>query len=228
MTVDLDDLLKNTPSLCKGNRLSPNSASGISTGFAQLDAVLVGKGWPLGAVTELLPEAMGIGELQLLLPAIRDATRRRQRVLIVNAPYQPYAPALAQADIDLDYLFVVSPLSREDALWAAEKALHGGICKILLLWPDGFGNRPTDNTTIRRLQVAAQTHGSATILYRHPSQPSHVRINQSNWAALRLKLSSTDKGFRVDVLKAVGSHAKPSVLLGEGFQNQDPSTSIHK
>ncbi len=217
MTTDLDSLLKNTPFLWKGNCLSPNSVPGVSTGFSQLDAVLVGKGWPVGAVTEFLPEAMGIGELQLLLPAIRDATQQRQRVLIINAPYQPYAPALARADINLDYLFVVSPLSQEDALWAAEKALYGGICKILLLWPDGFGNRPVDNETIRRLQVAAQTHGSTTILYRHSSKPSAGRVNQSNWAALRLKLSRTDKGFRIDVLKAAGSYSKPSILLDGGF-----------
>src|SRR4051812_39379662 len=41
-----------------------------STGFADFDALLPGGGWPVGAITELMPETYGIGELSLLLPAL--------------------------------------------------------------------------------------------------------------------------------------------------------------
>lgn len=215
MTTDLDSILKNTPHICKGGHLFPNTVQGISTGFAQLDAILAGKGWPLGAVTELLPEVMGIGELRLLLPAIREATQQQQRVLMINAPYQPYAPALAQAGIDLDYVFLISPRSRADALWGAEKALHGGVCKILLLWPDYLGSYPVGNAAVRRLQVAAQIGGSMAVLYRSSSPTRNGSTNQSNWAALRLRLSGIHNKLRVELLKAVGTYARASIILDE-------------
>jgi hypothetical protein len=40
------------------------------SGFAVLDAQLPGGGWPIGAITELMPELAGIGELRLLAPAL--------------------------------------------------------------------------------------------------------------------------------------------------------------
>lgn len=217
MTTDLDNLLQNTHGVWKGNHPFSNTAAGISTGYTQLDNIIPGKGWPVGAVTELIPKAMGIGELRLLLPAIRETTRQRQRVLMINSPYQPYTPALVQAGIDLEYLFLISPKKHEDSLWAAEKALYGRVCKILLLWLDYLGNHSVDNATVRRLQVAARTGGVAAILYRSPYPLRDDHTEQSNWAALRLRLNSADKGFLVEVLKLVGSHARPSMILDEAI-----------
>ncbi len=42
---------------------------GIPSGWPALDAVL-GGGWPIGQLTELLPDAEGIGEFRLLIPAL--------------------------------------------------------------------------------------------------------------------------------------------------------------
>lgn len=213
MDAELETLLKKIPHLCKGGRLFPGIAPRISTGYKLLDAVLPGAGWPVGAVTEILLESMGIGELRLLLPAIRQVTRQGQRVVMINTPYRPYAPALVQSDIDLNGLFLISPANREDALWAAEKALHGGVCKLLLLWPDGFGYRPVDNKVVRRLQVAAQTTGSVAVLYRESASSKTTTVNQSHWAVLRLRLSIEKKEFKVDVLKMIGTAARPSIRL---------------
>ena len=62
-----------------------------STGFAALDAVLPGGGWPGNALTELLLDAPGAGELRLLAPGLAAATAP---VLWVAPPLVPYAPAL--------------------------------------------------------------------------------------------------------------------------------------
>lgn len=210
MDKDLDSLLKSTPYLCRGTRFFSGTLTSLSTGYAKLDAILPGGGWPLGAVTEFLAEAMGIGELRLLLPAIREVTHQKQRVLMINTPYRPYAPALVQAGVDLNYLYLIFPTNREDALWAAEKVLHSGGCKVVLLWPDGFGHCPVGDATVRRLQVAAQATGSITVLYRSSSRGIS---GQSNWATLRLRLSAENKGLKVEVLKAFGSIARSSVIL---------------
>ena len=43
------------------------------TGHARLDARLPGKGWPLGAMTELISRNRpGLGEFRLLFPALAD------------------------------------------------------------------------------------------------------------------------------------------------------------
>ncbi len=50
----------------------------ISTGFANLDEHLPGGGWPQRSITEVFLDYYGIGELTLLIPALRelDATQK--------------------------------------------------------------------------------------------------------------------------------------------------------
>ena len=51
------------------SRHAAATAPGIATGFTELDVLLPGGGWPVGALTEIFVERPGIGELQLLMPA---------------------------------------------------------------------------------------------------------------------------------------------------------------
>ncbi len=48
------------------------AATGLPTGFSLLDAQLPGGGWPQGALTEILCDEQGFGEVSLLLPALLD------------------------------------------------------------------------------------------------------------------------------------------------------------
>ncbi|MGA2025233.1 MAG: hypothetical protein ABSH23_10795, partial [Steroidobacteraceae bacterium] len=59
----------------------------MPSGFAQLDANLPGGGWPMGAIAELMPAAMGIGELSLLLPALSGLTRAGRCIAWIAPPY---------------------------------------------------------------------------------------------------------------------------------------------
>src|SRR5712691_4592852 len=112
----------------------------ISTGYAALDRELPGGGWPAGALTELLglsrgnEPVQGIGELQLVLPALAALTGTGKRVVWLAPPHLPYAPALAAAGVDLAHLAVVRAPGRRDALWAAEQVLRAGPCHALLAW----------------------------------------------------------------------------------------------
>ena len=51
-------------------RSAHSSQRNIASGLEALDAQLPGGGWPLGALTEILLQHHGIGELQLLMPAL--------------------------------------------------------------------------------------------------------------------------------------------------------------
>jgi len=230
MNKSLDALIDSSPHLWRGGRAAL-AVDGLATGFAELDRALPGSGWPWGAVVELLLPAMGIGEVRLLLPAIVHVTRSRRHVLMIDAPYRPYAPALFAAGIDPDYLLIVSPDSRSDALWSAEKALANRACGIVLLWHDDRRKEARsriDPHAVRRLQVAAQTGRSLLFLYRRIDPGTTAAVLQHSWAAVRLLLSGGG-GDRlgVEILKARGGSSPACITvnlkdvlplpLGEGW-----------
>ena len=90
----------------------------VTTGHKSLDRLLHG-GWPVGALTELLTQQSGIGELTLLLPMLRHYSGKEQLCVWLDPPYQPYAPSLAAAGIALHRLLIVRSKSPQEWLWAA-------------------------------------------------------------------------------------------------------------
>src|SRR5512142_2015674 len=111
------------PALWRGGDCAPEPAS-VATGFSALDAVLPGGGWPRGALTEVLLEREGIGELRLTLPALVRLQAEGRSVVWVSPPHRPYAPALAAAGLDLARLVVVRGCTAAESLWAYEQALR--------------------------------------------------------------------------------------------------------
>lgn len=81
------------PDLWRGDTLARTAQDGVASGFAELDAALPGGGWPRGALTELLPHKMGIGELSLLLPALTALEAEAGWIALVAPPWRPHAPA---------------------------------------------------------------------------------------------------------------------------------------
>jgi protein ImuA len=71
-----------------GERRDGTDAAVLPTGWPALDAVLPDGGWPLGTLVELLLPAHGVGELQLLLPALRALTTG-------SGPAAPHGPVPA-------------------------------------------------------------------------------------------------------------------------------------
>lgn len=208
MSAVLDKLIDSTPYLWKGKHPGCMPLAHISTGFKVLDQALPGNGWPLGSVVELLPSSTGIGELRLMLPAIRLLAQKQLNILMINTPYCPNAPAFASARVDLNYLLIITTATQRDALWSAEKALRNRACGMVLLWRDGLhGTGSIKEPMIRRLQVAAQTGASILILYRScsPDQPQTC-FNQSSWAAVRLKLDAIGNDeLKIDIIRALGT-----------------------
>jgi hypothetical protein len=207
--------LSAVPSVFRCGELPPGIAPGIPTGFAGLDAEIPGGGWPVGALTEVLCDTCGAGEASLLLPALRYLTRaadwRGRGLLLVDPPHLPYAPALAEAGIDLDLLAVVRPKTEEDALWAAEQALRSGAAGAVLIWARPV--RGTDSAQryqrLRRLQLAAAAGGGLGILFSASSAAT-----LSTPAALRLSLSTSPHGrLAVTLVKRRGLAQPKTVTL---------------
>lgn len=97
------------PALWRGNALARVRSGSLPTGSDRLDRELPGGGWPTGALTEILLERQGIGELSLLLPALAQLAAAGHWQSWIAPPHTPYAPRLAATGIDLSRLIVVQP-----------------------------------------------------------------------------------------------------------------------
>ncbi len=202
MKPALNDLLRH-PAIWRGGERSLATSEGIPTGFAALDAMFPGGGWPVGALTEILVEQEGIGELGLVLPLLARLSKEARWIAWVLPPHLPYAPALAGGGVDLSRLLLLYPGVAADGLWAAEQALRSGACGAVLGWFSG-----ADERALRRLQLAAETGGACGILFA--SANDGVRTSP---AALRLRLDPSQRGLAVRILKRRGGPAAAPLFL---------------
>jgi cell division inhibitor SulA/protein ImuA len=191
------------PGIWRGAELARSARSGIASGYAALDAELPGGGWPCGALTEILPQHEGIGELRLLGPALARLAARGKFIAWIAPPYLPYAPALAAAGIALARIVIVKTASDGDTLWAAEQALASAACGGVLVWPHQISY-----TQLRRLQLAAEDGRSLAVLFR-PSQAAR----EPTPAALRIALATSAGGLALSILKRRGAPLSRPILL---------------
>jgi len=197
----LEQILQRHP-VWRGGALSSGPPA-LPTGFAALDRELPGGGWPAGALTELLGARAGIGELQLVLPALAALSWAGKRIVWLAPPHLPYAPALAAAGIDLAQLALVRAPGRRDALWAAEQVLRAGSCHALLAW---FPNARYEE--LRRLAVAAEASRAWVALFRPPQAAPGASP-----AALRMLLEPSSNEISVRILKRRGAPAAAALVL---------------
>lgn len=196
------ELQEQLAQLCRGacNR----GAHALGSGYAALDERLPGGGWPVGAVTELLSDTAGIGELGLLLPALSRLACSGRYIAWIAPPYLPYAPALTQRDLPLERVLVIDAAGTQEAQWAAEQALRCPAIGAVLGWCTHIVDR-----NVRRLQLAAETGGSLGILHR----PARAE-RQPSPAALRLRLRAANDGLVLEIQKARGGRAGFTLHLG--------------
>lgn len=172
------------------------------TGYAALDKVLPGGGWPIGAVSEILHARIGVGELSLALPLLARLTRADRPIAFVKPPLLPYAPRLAYAGLQLQKIIVVEPESETDALWSAELLLRAGAGAVLL-W---IGK--CEAHALRRLQIAAEANDGCALILRADKFAA-----ESTPSALRLRVWRERGSPCVEVLKCRGASKGTPVPL---------------
>jgi len=188
----------------------------IPTGFRELDRALPGGGWPLGAITEIFVADYGIGELELLMPALaaltkEDPAQPKKWVAWIAPPFVPYAPALQQHGVNVDRLLMIHPTSGgKSRLWAIEQAVRSGSSAAVFAWVAAV-----NDVMLRRLQLAAGDQGCWLVLFR----PANARFERSP-AALRIVLSKVQSkvpsaATRVEIVKCRGG--RPGVVDVAGF-----------
>jgi hypothetical protein len=203
----IDRLLATTPELWRGRQ--PNRRQhALPSGHARLDARLPGKGWPLGAISELIVAKAGLGEFRLLLPALAEIGRQGQWAILVDPPWTPYPAALHGHGLALERLLLVRTSGHKETLWACEQALRSGRGGAVLAWPERIGF-----ARLRRLQLAAADHAKLVFLYRPESA-----LREASPAALRLHLEPGDEfGARVRIIKCRGGYLPAPLQLPQPF-----------
>jgi cell division inhibitor SulA/protein ImuA len=200
--MSLEDLMQRAE-VWRGGLAPP--PSGLTSGYPELDAALNG-GWPQGALTEILIDRAGIGELRLLLPTLARLTHGERWLAFVAPPYIPYAPALRRAGVNLDHVLLIHPRARTDALWAVEQTMRAGTCGAVLAWL-----HDADHPSLRRLQLAAEAGNCSGFLFRRAAACEH-----SSPAALRLRLAPAHDAARrlhVQILKRRGGWPTGPIAL---------------
>tara|TARA_B100000768_G_scaffold29641_1_gene28096 strand:- start:4311 stop:5048 length:738 start_codon:yes stop_codon:yes gene_type:complete len=179
----------------------------IATGNENLDRLLLG-GWPVSALTELVTQQDGIGELSLLLPTVKHYASENKLCVWLDPPYQPYAPSLVNEGVPLDKLLIVRSKNSKEWLWAAEQSIRG---KALLF---AWANRAQPRySALRKLQLAATESLAPVFLF---SPPNTLKAHSP--ALLRLELESLEPNIlsvTLHKLRGKMPGAKTQITLGE-------------
>jgi hypothetical protein len=208
MNASLEALLRSAAVWRAREKAEAPAGAIVPTGWPALDAALPGGGWPLGTLVEFLLPGHGVGELRLLLPALRrleagaalgaaragEGDAERRWIVWVAPPLAPYPPALGQAGVEPSRQLLVEAEATQDRLWAMEQALHSRSCSAVLAWLD-----TVDDRWLRRLKLAAEPGRALAVLFR-PIR----RREQASPATLRLALEPRPDGLDVWVLKSRG------------------------
>lgn len=193
----IEDILRH-PALWRIGQVAPAASGSVSTAYPALDQALPETGWPCGALTELLVEETGTGELSLLTPALRAIGAEGRGIALLAPPYLPHARAWDAAGIPLDRMLVVDT-DGTDLLWSAEQALRSGECGAVLAWGQAAG-RALNYRALQRLHLAAGTGNAVCVLYRSAGAQS-----APSPAPLRLRLTVQAGALQVHVIKCRGA-----------------------
>lgn len=178
----------------------------LSSGFAALDALLPGGGWPCQGLSEILLPAWGLAECRLTAPALSLALQEEGKgkaVLFIGSPEPPHLPGWRAAGLTAASMVWVDTARPEQRLWAAEQALRCPQVAAVLLWlPPGRGQ----TAGLRRLQV----HGRRPVFVFR----SLAAQAESSPAPLRLVLqASRPLALVLRLLKRRGpAHEQPIEL----------------
>src|SRR5258705_6091450 len=110
------------PSLWRASQLARWHTRVSECGDKSLSAELPGGGWPQGAMTDLLVQQSGCGELRLLRPLLASA--KGKPIMLLQPPHRLQPAALSWWGLSADNVHVFRAQKTADALWSAEQILR--------------------------------------------------------------------------------------------------------
>ncbi len=190
------ETLLNKRSIWQG-RYTPKPEAASCSGYAELDQQLQG-GIPKQGVIDLQSD-MGIGELRLLLPYLRDRHKEQRILVYIAPPMLINGEMLSAYGIQLSRVLIIQSKTEQENLWSAEQCLKSGCCHSVLLW-----QKQLQIHQVKRLQLAAQKGGALQVLFRpllHHAIPLPTTLS--------LQLDTQPQGVKVTVNKRKGGWHNP-------------------
>jgi protein ImuA len=187
--------------LWRASQLGSAHGRTVSSGHATLDAELPGRGWPAGALTEVIVPQPGCGELRLLKPALEAVAPRP--VFLLQPPHRLQPAAFTWWGVAAENVRVLRAPSTADSLWAAEQILRAGTAGTLLFWQQQV--RPE---ALRRLHLVAQRSDTLLFLFRPTAAAS-----STSPAPLRVSLAPARDGLNLSFIKRRGPHRDEPVFV---------------
>lgn len=198
MAVPLRNLSVTSPlaraDVWPAHALGSSAQSVLATGESLLDAELPGGGWPVGVLIEILQPSGLHNEWRLLLPALLGCGAGP--VVLVGAPYLPFAPALEALGLPPGRLLRVDAERSAERLWACEQALGCADVDAVLAWLPQAGH-----VHLRRLHMSAGGHSKLLFVMR----PEAAR-QEASPAPLRLfvQLAPVADALQIELFKRRG------------------------
>jgi protein ImuA len=189
------------PSLWRASQLAKSHTKCIDSGHPSLSRQLPGGGWPTGALTELMQQQPGIGELRMLSPALSKVASRR--IIMLEPPQMPQALGMPALGIRPEHLIWIRSTRTADTLWAAEQVLRSGSCGALLMWQNQVRAE-----TLRRLNLAAQYGETLCFIFR-----PLAAAQDPSAAPLRLSLRPAEGGINIEFIKRRGPSTDQALFL---------------
>lgn len=190
------------PLLWRGTQLAKPVQKTVSTGYSELDAQLPGRGWPAGDLIEIMLPRSGIGEIQLLKPALLSLADERS-IIFLNPPYIPSSLCVQQWFPSSQRILWIKADCPRNTLWVAEKILRHNTCAALLCWVN-----KAHPASLHRLHLAARQ--SETLFFS--LRPATCAMRNSI-APLRLALEPDPRGLDIWLLKRRGPYSDSPVRL---------------
>lgn len=186
----------------RADQMGSYSAAITRSGYPALDAELPNQGWPASSLIELLVQQNGIGEMQLLHPALAAIAKQR-RIALLQFPHVPQIASWISWGLPTESLLWIKTVRTADALWSAEQILRNGSCGALLFW-----QTQVRSESLRRLHLAAQ--GSETTFWMIRPLASAQDASPS---PLRLGLRPARSGIAIDMIKRRGPQRPDAFYL---------------
>lgn len=165
--------------------------SAVDTGYEELNAGLLNRGWPLGGLVEICQQGMQ-GEWQLFIPSLLELPGL---IVLLNPPADPFCQAFIQAGIDLERLIVVAAPEKNHFIACFIELARASVGAVMAWQPKAS----LSYTELRKCLLAASEGTGLSVMFR----PSTAQ-QQSSPAGLRLFAQMIPTGLEITVFKQKG------------------------
>ena len=214
----LTKLLRECPDIWLGSSKNTNPHQNLlSTGYGPLDQRLNNSGWPQAGLIEVFASLLGIGEIRLFTPVLKELIDNKKTVVWINPPFIPYPLALNDSGLKEDSQLIVFARNQKDLLWAIEASCTNEKIGAVLAWTKKITLSAKHS---RRLQLSAKSAGTLCCLFRTTSLQHEASMSE-----LKIALSpSKNFGFlKIDIIKHRGGSPYKCIEV-----EIDPDSSYRK